>query len=120
MVNRSRHGKSNLGCLVSLALFVAALYYGINIGEVYVRYYQMLDEMRSQARLAPGLTDAVIHRRLLDKADELGLPPEADKITIRRTPQPARIVIESEYSETLQLPLITPTCHFHPRAEEPL
>ena len=42
MVIRSRKGSSNLGCLVSLALFVGALYYGINIGEVYFRYYQVV------------------------------------------------------------------------------
>ena len=37
MVIRSRRGESRLGCLISLALFAGALYYGINIGEVYIR-----------------------------------------------------------------------------------
>jgi hypothetical protein len=77
MVTRSRRGSSTLGCLVSLALFVAALYYGVNIGEVYIKYYQLLDEMQSQARLAPSLSDAVMQRRILYKVDELGLPYEA-------------------------------------------
>lgn len=120
MVISSRRGRSNLGCLLTLALFLAALYYGVNIGQVYVRYYQLLDEMRSQARLAPGLTDAVIRRRVLDKVDDLDLPPEAQQITVRRTGRPRMIIIETEYSETLHLPLISPTFHLHPRAEEPL
>jgi len=30
----SRRGASSSGCLLSLLLFVAALYYGVNIGEV--------------------------------------------------------------------------------------
>ncbi|HET7109939.1 MAG TPA: hypothetical protein VFI41_03615 [Gemmatimonadales bacterium] len=120
MVTRSRRGSSTLGCLVSLALFVAALYYGVNIGEVYIKYYQLLDEMQSQARLAPSLSDAVIQRRILDKVDELGLPDEAQNVSVTRSSRPARIVIETNYSETLHLPLITPTFHLHPRAEEGL
>ena len=60
MVTRARRGASSLGCLVSLLLFVAALYYGINIGEIYIRYDRLLDEMKAQARVAPRLTDDVI------------------------------------------------------------
>ncbi len=117
MVTRSRRGASNLGCLLSLALFVAALYYGVNVGEVYIRYYQLLDEMHSQARLAPSLSDAVILRRIVERVDELGLPEEAENVHVTRSGRPARIVIETSYSETLHLPLITPTFHLHPRAE---
>ncbi|HET7603037.1 MAG TPA: hypothetical protein VFK36_08480 [Gemmatimonadales bacterium] len=119
-MRRSRLGASTLGCLLSLALFVAALYYGVNIGEVYINYYQLLDEMQSQARLAPSLSDAVIRRRVLDKVDELGLPEEAQDVTVSRTARPPRIVIETRYSVTLHLPLVTPTFHLHPRAEEGL
>ena len=43
----SRRGTSTAGCLFSLVLFVAAIYYGINIGKPWFRYYQLLDEMRS-------------------------------------------------------------------------
>ena len=117
MVIRSRRGESRLGCLVSLALFVGALYYGINIGEVYIRYYQLQEEMRSAARLAPSLTDDVIRRRLNDKVDDLGLPAEAHRFTIRRT---RAITIETAYEETLDLPFFNHTFRFRPRAEAPL
>lgn len=120
MVKGSRRGSSNLGCLLSLALFVAALYYGVHIGQVYVRYYQLLDEMKSQAGMAPSLTDDVIKRRVVERVDELGLPEEAAKVSVTRTARPARIIIETHYSETLHLPLITPTFHLHPRAEDGL
>ena len=73
----NRRGSSSTGCLLTLLLFSAALYYGINIGEVYWRFYQYQDEMRSQARLAPSLADGVIRRRLLLTVDRLGLPAEA-------------------------------------------
>jgi len=52
-----RRGASSLGCLFSLLVFVGALYYGVNIGELFFRYYRLLDEMQSQAQLAPSLDD---------------------------------------------------------------
>jgi hypothetical protein len=117
---RSRRGTSTTGCLVSLVLFVAAVYYGIHLGEPWVRYYQLLDEMRVSARLAPTLSDGVIRRRLEQKVDELGLPPDAKKFQISRTGKPRRIIISTLYSETVTVPLLTYTYHFTPQTEEPL
>lgn len=118
MVIRSRRGASNLGCLVSLALFVGALYYGIHIGEVYLRYYQIVQEMRSQARLAPSLPDDVIKRRLSDRATDLDLPTEANRFRITRRSR--SIVIETQYQELLELPLFRHTFRFKPRVESVL
>ena len=33
-----RRGASSTGCLVSLLFLVGALYYGVNIGELFFRY----------------------------------------------------------------------------------
>ena len=117
---RSRRGGSTPGCLVSLAIFVAAVYYGIHFGEPWFRYYQLLDEMRVSARLAPTLSDGVIHRRLEAKADELGLPEEAHKFQISRSGKPRKITITTQYSEKVVVPLFTHTFIFTPTAEEPL
>ena len=114
---RSRRGASNRGCLVSLLLLVVTLYYGINIGEVWYRFYQMQEEMTSQARMAPGLSDGVIRRRLQAKAEALGLPPEARKIHITRS---GHITIESAYDESVDLPFFNHTFNLTPRAEAPL
>ncbi|MEO8295068.1 MAG: hypothetical protein ABI613_06080 [Gemmatimonadota bacterium] len=123
MVNRrssNRRGASTIGCLLSLLILAAALYYGINIGRVYLRYYQLMDSIRGNARLAPSLTDATIRRRLLTRVDELGLPQEAQKFTIKRSGKPRTISIETEYSENVDLPLFQHTFLFHPHAIEPL
>jgi len=116
----NRRGASNIGCLISLVLFVAAIYYGINIGQVWLRYYQLVDEMEVSARLAPSLTDPVIRRRLEAKVDDLKLPPEAAKFTITRSGKPRSITIETQYSETVDLPLFNHTFVFTPKAVEPL
>lgn len=116
----NRRGASQIGCLISLVLFAAAIYYGVNIGQVWMRYYQLVDEMEVSARLAPSLTDAVIRRRLEAKVDDLKLPPEAAKFTITRSGKPRAITIETTYSETVDLPLFNHTFVFTPKAVEPL
>jgi hypothetical protein len=114
---RSRHGGSNLGCLFWLVLFLASLYYGVHIGQVYLKYYRLLDAMRFQAQIAPTVTDnGVIDRRLTAAADSIiGQRP---RFRIERTPR--RITIQTEYSERVELPFFKHTFQLHPRAEAPL
>jgi hypothetical protein len=115
----SRRGGGGFGCLMSLALFAVALYYGVNIGQVYLRYNQLMDGMRSQAQLASSLQDDVIHRRLGQQVDSL-LPGGRPRFTIRRGGHPNRIVIETEYTDRVDLPFFKHTFVLRPRAEEPL
>lgn len=122
MVNlwrNSRRGAGGLGCLLSLLLFGGALYHGVNIGQVYLRYYEILDGMRTQARLAPSLHDDVIDRRLTEQADSL-LPGAPPRFRITRGGHPNRITIETEYTDEVDLPLFKHTFVLRPRAEEPL
>ena len=115
-----RRGASSTGCLVSLLVFVALLYYGVNIGEVYFRYYRLLDEIQTQAQLAAALDDGTIRRRIQATAQDIGLPDQAQSIKIIRRGSPREIAIECQYSETVQLPLFTHTFTFHPKATQPL
>jgi hypothetical protein len=115
----SHRGAGNFGCLVSLVIFVAALYYGVNIGQVYFRYYRLMDGMRTQARLAPSLQDDVIERRLSEQADSL-LPGGRPHFRITRGGYPNRIVIETQYTERVDLPFFKHTFVLRPRAEERL
>lgn len=117
----SRLGAGKFGCLLSLALFGAALYYGVNIGQVYLRYYQVLDGMRTQARMAPHLQDEDIYRRLNGQADSLFHGSVAKPhFKVTRNKEHRRIVIESEYTDHVDLPLFKHTFVLRPRAEEAL
>jgi hypothetical protein len=111
-----RRGASSFGCLVSVVLFLAALYYGMHIGGVYWRYYELLDDMHQQARFARQNTDDVIQSRLMAQADSLlGNSP---RFRIQRGSN--YVIIDAEYRETVDLPLIKKTFVLRPRAEEPL
>ena len=115
-----RRGASSTGCLVSLLFLVGALYYGVNIGELFFRYYRLLDEMQTEAALAPSLDDGTIRRRIQAAAQDIGLPAQAQQIRIARRASPREIVIETEYSESVSLPLFNHTFNFHPKATQPL
>jgi hypothetical protein len=118
---RRRRGASTTGCLISLLVLVAVLYYGVNIGEVYFRYYRLLDEMGTQARVAAALDNGTIERRIAGAVQEIGLPDDAaTNLRITRTAMPREITIESDYSESVHLPLFDHTFKFHPKATQPL
>jgi hypothetical protein len=122
VVTLSRRGASSSGCLFSLLLFVAALYYGVNIGELYFRYYRLLDEIQTEARLSPGLDDGTIRRRIQAAIEEIGLPDSAGgrQLVIQRMTSPRQIVIETRYSEWVSLPFFNHSFAFHPRTTLPL
>jgi hypothetical protein len=111
---------TRLGCLFTLLLVATGLYYGVNIGGVYLRYYRLVDEMRTQARVAPSIDDGTIRRRLLRKVDQLNLPPEARTFTVQRTQRPREIRISTTYQDTLVLPFYKYAITLTPEARQPL
>ena len=111
-----RQGKMNFGCLFTLLILGAVAYYGAGAGASYLKYWQMLDEMKSQARFAPNMEDPVIRRRLVTKAQELELPTEATRFVIRRLARPREIVITTRWQDTINLPFYAWVITFQPEA----
>ena len=109
----TRRGTSRLGCLVGGLLVVTALYFGFNIGEVYVRFYRLRDAMAQEARFGQTRNDVTIRTRMKQVVDSLGLPAEASVIRIRR--DASSITISSEYTEHVELPLFVREFKFAPR-----
>src|SRR5688572_10973034 len=97
-----RRGASTLGCLFSMLVVVALVYFGVNVGAPYFRYYQFRDAMQQEARFADRKNDSQIITTLRLKADSLALPASAHKINVRRTQ--ARITIWTDYAETIEFP----------------
>lgn len=110
-----RRGQGKLGCLVSLLLLVTVAYFGVNIGEVYLRYYRFADAMKQEVRFAANRSDDVIRRRLGALADSLGLPEDAARVRVKRSAN--RISVWSEYSEHVELPLFVREFRFEPRVD---
>lgn len=113
-----RRGRSSLGCLLVLLLIAAALYFGVNIGETYWRFYEYQDAMRQEVRFAKQIPDDRIKLHLAAFADSLGLPEEASEVTVDRTDD--SISVRAEYSEQVEFPLFVRPIRFKAHAEGPL
>jgi hypothetical protein len=110
----NRAGKGSLGCLLTLLFLAAVGYFGVNVGEVYLRFFQYQDAMKQEVRFAAHNSDAVILRHLRAQVDSLGLPESAGEVSLQRDGH--NIEIESEYYEHIELPLTVREVHFNPRA----
>jgi hypothetical protein len=114
----TRRGSSSLGCLLTMLIVAAVLYFGVNIGEVYWHAYEFQDDMRQEAQFAKNVSNDSILHHLRSDADSLGLPDDAQAIAIRRTQ--GSISIHAEYDERIELPMHATLAHFHPHADGPL
>ena len=111
----ARRGSSSLGCLFTLLVLAAICYFGVNIGEVYFRYFQYKDAMRQEVRFAAHNNDAIIVRHLRDQADSLGLPEGAQNVVVQRDGR--HIEIEAEYYDHVELPLTVSEVYLNPHAD---
>lgn len=112
---RSRRGISKLGCLLSILIVVFVVHFGIQVTEVYWKFFQYQDAMRQRVRFAGRKTNTQIVRELRAKADSLGLPEGAFAVRVRRVQR--YISIEAEYYETLELPGFVREVYLNPHAE---
>ena len=115
MVASRRWGRTAFGCLFSILLVVTAVYFAVNVGEPYLRYYRFLDGMKQEARFSARFTDDQIQARLAALADSLGLPEAAGRVRVRRASN--RISLSSSYYERVEMPLIVRDILFSPQAE---
>lgn len=107
-------GASTIGCLFTLLILVAILYYGVDIGRIYWNYYRLEDEMETSARFASGETDDQIVKHLIGVSEDLGLPAESRRFIIVRTQHPNEVTIRTSYRVELELPLQRRTIKMQP------
>jgi hypothetical protein len=107
-----------MGCLFSLLIAAAVIYFGVNVGGAYWRFYEYQDDMRQIVAFSPHSSSDAMIAKLRASADSLNLPPEAAVISVRRSE--TMIGIEADYDEHVELPMYARDIHFHPHAEGPL
>ncbi len=120
MVAIRRRGASTTGCLFSLLITAVIAYYGMNLGQVWWRYYELLDRMKTAARFANVNTDSQIVSQLQGDALELGVPGTPLRFRVVRTETPNAISISTSYEERVELPFVHRTFSFNPSVNQRL
>jgi hypothetical protein len=92
------------------------MYFGADVGEIYWRYYRFDDAVKQEAQYGQTRSDDEIRRRLVALADSLGLPEEASRrLEVHRSAN--RLVIETAYTEHIDVPFYKRDVRFTPNAE---
>ena len=98
-----RLGKVKIGLLLWLIVLAAVGYYGIEIGGVYWRRFKLEEAVVQKLGFAGQLTDEGIHQQLVDEIAGMGLPQEARRVRLVRTPPPRALHVSISYVETVDL-----------------
>ena len=116
-VERDRHtaGGVRLGCLLTMAVVGALVYYGTSIGQMYMRSYRFEDAFKQEVKFAGHHTDTEIKDHLRALADTLELPQDAHAIFVKRKAD--HILLWNEYYYHVELPFYTRDFYFNPHAE---
>jgi len=110
-----RRGSSSVGCLFSLLVLSAAVYFSITVATPFWTNFQFKDAMEQEVKFASTRTDAAIKRRLREKAIELDLPESAYNVRIRRVN--GNIVVFTEYFLSIEFPGFVREVYFSPQAQ---
>ena len=111
-------GGSRLKFILALLLTAAIIYALIRIVPVYVKSYDFQDTVRTEARFA-GVNNrqpVEIRQRLLQKAQELGLPLRPEQIIVVPVSR-GGVRISAHYSVPVQLIGYTLTLNFQTAAD---
>lgn len=87
--------------LLKLLLAAAIVHASWKGGSAYWRFYQLKDGAQDAALFAGAQSDAEIHNRVVEIANELNLPVDPDKVVVRRVPN--HTYVTASYMEKIEV-----------------
>jgi hypothetical protein len=116
---RHQSGEGRLGFIVTLALFVTAIFLAVKIVPVRIAAYEFREVLRNEAANAStGKNDEVIRKRILERAADLDIPIEPEDLSVRRST--AQITIRASYEQPVDLKLTRYVYRFQQEEKAPL
>lgn len=100
----SQRGDVPVGCLIGLVLLAVIVLVAIKVAPVMIKVQEFEKEVKAVADRGNRIdyTDKIMYKKILFKAEELGVPVTKDDISIVRTQ--ARITVHVEFVEPVPLP----------------
>ena len=113
-------GVSKIKIVLVLAALIVIIHTGIKVGDMYLDYYRMEDEMMTQASMAQVLKNEEIVADLVKKAKELDLPLTAENFELKRNAEQQRMRISTQWNVEVHFLFnaYVRTFHFAPRVDQ--
>jgi len=112
-------GEGKVGLMITLIIVAVAIFLGAKIIPVRVAAYEFRDVMREEARYgAVRNSDAIVTKRILEKAAELEIPLKKKNLKVSRTP--GQMVIKATYEQPIDLKVTTYIYKFSETEKAPL
>jgi hypothetical protein len=116
--HRGQRGEGQIGCIVGLIILVAASYIAFKMIPVKVRAADLRQEITDVARSAGMYSEPEIRKRIMGKAEELGLPLQPGDLKVLRKSD--RVLIEATYVVPVEFPGYTYQWKFRHIADNPV
>lgn len=104
---RAQDGKIQLGCVVGLCVFALMVLIGIKASPVMINVQEFRKAIESEAEKAnrPGTTPAKVKRRIINRAEEIGIPLNPDAVIVKKSK--SSITVHLEYDERIDFVFYT-------------
>ena len=73
------------------------------VGTAYVNYYKFKDAVREMTQYRGGLTDAQIHDKIFEFANEYSVPVTEDTLAISHDNSGTHTIVEGSYTQPIDL-----------------
>lgn len=114
----AQRGEGQIGCILGLIVLLAAGYIAYKMIPVKVRAADLRQEITDVARSAGVYKEPQIRKRIMEKAEELGLPLDPDNLIVERRSD--RVYIEATYTVPVEFPGYTYQWNFRHVADNPV
>ena len=116
---RGQRGEGRMGFVIMLIVIAAAVFIGVKVIPVRVAAYEFHDVLREEARYgAVRDSDAIVTKRIMEKAAELEVPLDKKNLTVRRTE--SQMIITASYEQPIDLKLTKYVYRFNATEKAPL
>ncbi len=113
-----QRGEGRAGCIFWVGVLLVTALIGVKAVPVKYKSSQLFDYMDEQAKFAQQTNPDQLKKRILRRAQELSLPVDPKKLTVRK--RGGRIQIECQYTVPLEFPGYTYYWEFDEVIDEPI
>jgi hypothetical protein len=111
-------GEGQLGCVFALLLLLVAIFVAYKMVPIKVKAAELRGEVIDEAKNAGVRSDETIIKTILQKAAQLNLPVGKEDVSINRSANTIRVVVE--YTVPVEFPGFTYQWNFKHEAENPI